>query len=326
MCTSIASKPARSNAAAISSWPLTPCSRSTATRGRVPLLDERRGDVLGRIEAQHWRDARVGFVEQRVVFLLGAGGVVAQTLRCASSSSPTCAAADARRFEDRFRRRGDVDLVVARSAGRSHASTPTDRARAALRSTASRSAARTWITAPSSSLNSARIVGLRDGRWSAWPSLRVAVIGFVLGRAQHVEVQRHAQWPANAISHTVAQQTAVGTVVVSEQLAVGVERLDRARRSASGLRRRRRPARVADLLRHLRKDASRPGGSGRGRGRSGSGRCCPVRAQLRRQGLAHVVTGAKAETISDTGEVTSFRAVRRSTWCASTASPCRPEC
>ena len=37
MCTSHASKPARSNAAAISTWPLTPCSRSTATRGRAPV-------------------------------------------------------------------------------------------------------------------------------------------------------------------------------------------------------------------------------------------------------------------------------------------------
>ena len=36
MCTSYASKPARSNAAAISMWPLTPCSRSTAIFGRAP--------------------------------------------------------------------------------------------------------------------------------------------------------------------------------------------------------------------------------------------------------------------------------------------------
>ena len=36
MCTSTASKPARSNAAAISICPLTPCSRRIATRGRAP--------------------------------------------------------------------------------------------------------------------------------------------------------------------------------------------------------------------------------------------------------------------------------------------------
>ncbi|MNN23709.1 hypothetical protein D3C81_1371140 [compost metagenome] len=38
MCTSMAAKPARSKAAAISTWPLTPCSRSTATCGRTPFL------------------------------------------------------------------------------------------------------------------------------------------------------------------------------------------------------------------------------------------------------------------------------------------------
>ena len=36
MCTSSAAKPARSNAAAISIWLLTPCSRRIATRGRAP--------------------------------------------------------------------------------------------------------------------------------------------------------------------------------------------------------------------------------------------------------------------------------------------------
>ena len=58
MCTSNASKPARSNAAAISIWPLTPCSRRIATFGRTPRGDERRGDVLGRIEGQERLQAR----------------------------------------------------------------------------------------------------------------------------------------------------------------------------------------------------------------------------------------------------------------------------
>ncbi|MNO82926.1 hypothetical protein D3C76_742120 [compost metagenome] len=38
MCTSMAAKPARSKAAAISTWPLTPCSRRIATCGRTPFL------------------------------------------------------------------------------------------------------------------------------------------------------------------------------------------------------------------------------------------------------------------------------------------------
>ena len=71
MCTSTASKPARSNAAAISTWPLTPCSRRIATRGRAPRRDERRRDVLGRVEGELRRagpgSSRVG---QRCAFLV----------------------------------------------------------------------------------------------------------------------------------------------------------------------------------------------------------------------------------------------------------------
>ncbi len=40
MCTSNASKPARVNAAAISTWPLTPWSRRIATFGRTPVFDD----------------------------------------------------------------------------------------------------------------------------------------------------------------------------------------------------------------------------------------------------------------------------------------------
>ena len=63
MCTSTASKPARSKAAAISTWPLTPCSRSIATRGRAPRADEGRRHVLGRVEAEAGREAGVGVVQ-----------------------------------------------------------------------------------------------------------------------------------------------------------------------------------------------------------------------------------------------------------------------
>ncbi|CFW30774.1 Uncharacterised protein [Bordetella pertussis] len=37
MCTSMASKPAVSNAQPISTWLLQPCSRRIATRGRLPV-------------------------------------------------------------------------------------------------------------------------------------------------------------------------------------------------------------------------------------------------------------------------------------------------
>ena len=51
MCTSCASKPARSNTAAVSTWLLTPCSRRIATAGRAPRAMYGRGDVLLGIEA-----------------------------------------------------------------------------------------------------------------------------------------------------------------------------------------------------------------------------------------------------------------------------------
>ena len=46
MCTSTAAKPARSNAAAISICPLTPCSRRIATRGRTAVAITGRGTGL----------------------------------------------------------------------------------------------------------------------------------------------------------------------------------------------------------------------------------------------------------------------------------------
>jgi len=54
MGTSTVSKPARSNAAAISIWPLTPCSRSTASRGRAPVaIDAAATSSLGSNDGAH---------------------------------------------------------------------------------------------------------------------------------------------------------------------------------------------------------------------------------------------------------------------------------
>ena len=80
MCTSTASKPARSNAAAISTWPLTPCSRRIATRGRAPVLMIRRGDVLAASKLSFGVRPGVVEVAARGAFLVGAFGVVAQLL------------------------------------------------------------------------------------------------------------------------------------------------------------------------------------------------------------------------------------------------------
>ena len=81
MCTSTASKPARSNAAAISTWPLTPCSRRIATRGRAPVAMN--GAATSSSGSNVSRGASPGSARSSMprVFLVGAVGVVAQPLQ-----------------------------------------------------------------------------------------------------------------------------------------------------------------------------------------------------------------------------------------------------
>ena len=64
MCTSTASKPARSNAAAISTWPFTPCSRRIATRGRAPRATK--GAATSSCGSKRERDARPGSPASRM--------------------------------------------------------------------------------------------------------------------------------------------------------------------------------------------------------------------------------------------------------------------
>ena len=88
MCTSTDSKPARSNAAAISTWPFTPCSRRMATRGRASVETE---NGFG-IEGQSNRKPGIVRLDDAVVFLARArpgcraasacGSVVSLQMRC----------------------------------------------------------------------------------------------------------------------------------------------------------------------------------------------------------------------------------------------------
>jgi hypothetical protein len=75
MCTSLGRKPARSNAAAISSWLLTPCSRRIAISGRAPLQDVRCGDVLGRIVRQRGKQAGILGIERLFVLFCAHAGL-----------------------------------------------------------------------------------------------------------------------------------------------------------------------------------------------------------------------------------------------------------
>ena len=124
MCTSCASNPARSNAAAISTSPLTPCSRRIAMGGRAPRGDERRGHVLGRIEGQHGRDAGIVGVEDAVVFLRARVGVVAQRLHLPGRLAPGPVQRDADVAEEHADPRRTRTIIVGDGRATTRASRP----------------------------------------------------------------------------------------------------------------------------------------------------------------------------------------------------------
>ena len=110
MWTSTASKPARSNAAAISIWPLTPCSRRIATRG-ARRRDGRRGDVA-RQNRKSVAGASRGSAasSMRSNSSLRAVRIVAQ--RCMRDRSvPTTRAAGPRGFAIDLLRRADARQI-----------------------------------------------------------------------------------------------------------------------------------------------------------------------------------------------------------------------
>jgi hypothetical protein len=95
ICTSTAAKPARSKAAAISTWPLTPCSRRMATLGRAPL--EMNGAAMSSAGSKVSATERPAsaWVENAVELLLRALRVVTQAPAC-GRSFPTRRVADRR--------------------------------------------------------------------------------------------------------------------------------------------------------------------------------------------------------------------------------------
>ena len=158
MCTSTASKPARWNAAAISTWPLTPCSRRIATRGRDAARDEaarrcRRRDRRSGAPSRPGSSAR----DAASVLLVGAGRVVAQRLHRVRRLRPEAAQTRARarrRSARRARRR--IDAVVRDAGGRSRDGARRGRGARSVSVTRATSAGAHLTTAPSSSLKSAR--------------------------------------------------------------------------------------------------------------------------------------------------------------------------
>ena len=108
MWTSIAAKPARSNAAAISTWPLTPCSRRIAIAGRAPVAmkgaatssagsnvstGDRPGSVASSSRAYSW-SALAGLSRSRC-----SSCVVADHARCRSTRASSSSDSPSRTIE-----------------------------------------------------------------------------------------------------------------------------------------------------------------------------------------------------------------------------------
>ncbi len=181
--------------------------------------------------------------------------------------------------------------------------------------TASRWAAGTWITAPSSSENSARsVMSARAAGDLLRPVLGVAVVGRVRAvEREHVDVDRH---PAVAGKGHLAHrrpQAAVGAVVVGQQHAAAfncwMAAKKRLRSSASSTSGTLLPICCVTCARMLppRRCLPRP----RSMAISVVSAASPAAATGLSCGVSvprTSVTGAKAETISDTGATTSLAA------------------
>ena len=137
----------------------------------------------------------------------------------------------------------------------------------------------TWITAPSSSLNSAcSVSSSRRALDLRGPVLRVAVLGAAVGDAvafgdQQVDVEAHAEVAGERHLADRGPQAAVAAVVVGEQQAGGAQRVDRRRPATSAApgRRGRAPRRRTGPA--PAPASSRPCASGPGRGRPGPASC-----------------------------------------------------
>ena len=291
MWTSTASKPARSNAAAISICPLTPCSRRIATRGRAPprartapprrrrCRTSRRptgpGSSLS-TRAACSSSAQVGSSRSACIACVVSDQIPRRMLRRSSNTRAAAAAQDDRdrraaRGRARGRRRQTVraqDLPHARDVGGAHRS-----------------------TAPSSSANSAgeRIVAeRRRSRCPARRRPRTPSRRSVTNRPPSLRSWYASTMPAAVSSWTAAKKPRAAR-----------DRRDRAasRRAA------RRPAPAP----------SRRGGSCRARDRPAAAR----RRRRRRRPTAPAsargarrCTGANALTTSDSGAVTLRRSPR----------------
>jgi hypothetical protein len=151
ICTSKGAKPARSKAAAISAWEFTPCSRRIAIFGRAPVA--MKGAAMSSAASKLSATDRPGLATSaRPRTLPGALGVVAQAGDLVAGLGPGLQQLGARRAEHQLGVAPEAQLVAVVGL----ADEVVAEARGAQGSVKRlRSARRIWITAPSSSENSA---------------------------------------------------------------------------------------------------------------------------------------------------------------------------
>ncbi len=197
MCTSCASKPARSSTAAISIWLLTPCSRSTATRGRAPRAISGAAMSSSGSKLSCCDSPGSDTSSMRGEFLLGALRIVAQPAHVIGGLRPRAAQIGPALIEQ---------LLAGADA---HAQLRLWRTDALHAMRPARARARHSSTIGSSGLrhlqHRARLLGEQRTR-----SPR---------RQPPAAPTSRPQWPANAISTSVTSSSAIGAIVIGQQPA-----------------------------------------------------------------------------------------------------------
>ena len=133
--------------------PFTPCSRKIATRGLSREMKARMMSCVD-LEAQLRMQSRVIGVEDAVVFLLCAFGIVAQLLHLISRFRPGAMEVDARLRKYRFIVAQKTDLILVIDPANDEADVPQDRVPLKYPALPYAASVFIWITAPNSSLNS----------------------------------------------------------------------------------------------------------------------------------------------------------------------------
>src|SRR5471032_220264 len=170
------------------------------------FFDVRRGDVLVDVEAELGAKARVVFFQDHVEFLLGAVGVVTQALDLVAGLGPLALQQTALAGKHSVAIEGDVDLTIVDRL--------TDHFHAVVQAGGAELCKHVWRGVLANLDHGAQLFVEQDA----------VDFGRILGNAVEHDVQ--AAVTGEGHFYNAGQQAAVGTVVVSQQVAVGVQALD----------------------------------------------------------------------------------------------------